>query len=112
MMLGLMAFATVLGATPATGVFAADPASFNNSTASTVSGTNSETFTAGSDASQKQVGKETDQVLGGCNSLSSYRDKVTERFCICYKVKQRTDQGATGAYRRCNKERLPCRCKG
>lgn len=37
MMLGLMACATVLGATPATGVFAADPASFNNSTASTVS---------------------------------------------------------------------------
>lgn len=54
MMLGLMACATVLGATPATGVFAADPASFNNSTASTVSGANGETFTPGSDASQSQ----------------------------------------------------------
>lgn len=75
MMLGLMAFATVLGATPATGVFAADPASFNNSTASTVSGTNSETFTAGSDASQGQVGKETDQVLGGATASAPTETK-------------------------------------
>ena len=70
MMLGLMACATVLGATPATGVFAADPASFNNSTASTVSGANGETFTPGSDASQSQVGKETVQTLGGAKSSS------------------------------------------
>lgn len=68
MMLGLMACATVLGATPATGVFAADPASFNNSTASTVSGANGETFTPGSDASQSQVGKETVQTLGGAKA--------------------------------------------
>lgn len=65
-MLGLMTVATILGATPAASVFAADtPTSFNNSTASSVSGTNNETFTAGSDVSQGQVGKETDQVLGG-----------------------------------------------
>ena len=59
----LIAAATLTGT--AAPVFAADPTSLNNSTASTVSGTHNETFTAGSDASQNQVGKETDQVLGG-----------------------------------------------
>jgi hypothetical protein len=75
MMLGLMACATVLGATPATGVFAADPASFNNSTASTVSGANGETFTPGSDASQRQVGKETVQTLGGATASAPTESK-------------------------------------
>ena len=75
MMLGLMACATVLGATPATGVFAADPASFNNSTASTVSGANGETFTPGSDASQSQVGKETVQTLGGATASAPTESK-------------------------------------
>lgn len=84
-------FALIVAATltgTAAPVFAADPTSFNNSTASTVSGANNETFTAGSDASQNYVGKETDQTLGGSNNFSSYRDKVTERLCICNKVKQ------------------------
>ena len=49
-------------------VFAADPTSFNNSTASTVSGTSNETFTAGSDASQNQVGKEASVTFGGTTS--------------------------------------------
>lgn len=56
-------------------VFAADPTSFNNSTASTVSGTHNETFTAGSDASQNQVGKETDQVLGGATASNPTETK-------------------------------------
>lgn len=64
----LIAAATLTGT--AAPVFAADPTSFNNSTASTVSGTHNETFTAGSDASQNQVGKETDQVLGGATAGS------------------------------------------
>lgn len=42
----LIAAATLTGT--AAPVFAADPTSFNNSTASTVSGANNETFTAGS----------------------------------------------------------------
>lgn len=56
-------------------VFAADPVSFNNSTASIVSGANNETFTAGSDASQSQVGKETDQTLGGATASNPTETK-------------------------------------
>lgn len=59
----LIAAATLTGT--AAPVFAANPTSFNNSTASTVSGTNNETFSAGEDASQNKRGEETDQVLGG-----------------------------------------------
>lgn len=62
----LIAAATLTGT--AAPVFAADPASFNNSTTSTVSGTNNETFTAGSDASQNQVGKEGSVTFGGTTS--------------------------------------------
>lgn len=69
----LIAAATLTGT--AAPVFAADPTSFNNSTASTVSGTHNETFTAGSDASQNQVGKETDQVLGGATASNPTETK-------------------------------------
>lgn len=69
----LIAAATLTGTVAP--VFAADPVSFNNSTASTVSGTNSETFTAGSDASQNQVGKETDQTLGGATTSAPTETK-------------------------------------
>lgn len=69
----LIAAATLTGT--AAPVFAADPTSFNNSTASTVSGTNGETFTAGSDASQNQVGKETDQVLGSATASNPTESK-------------------------------------
>lgn len=69
----LIAAATLTGT--AAPVFAADPTSFNNSTASTVSGTHNETFTAGSDASQNQVGKETDQVLGGATASNPTEKK-------------------------------------
>lgn len=62
----LIAAATLTGT--AAPVFAADPTSFNDSTASTVSGTNNETFTAGSDASQGQVGKEGSVTFGGTTS--------------------------------------------
>lgn len=106
----LIAAATLTGT--AAPVFAADPTSFNNSTASTVSGTHNETFTAGSDASQNQVGKETDQVLGGATASNPTETKSQNVFCICNKVKQRTAQGTTGAYWKCNKECLSCRCKG
>lgn len=69
----LITAATLTGT--AAPVFAANPTSFNNSTASTVSGTNNETFTAGSDASQNQVGKETDQTLGGATTSAPTETK-------------------------------------
>ena len=62
--LGLIAAATVMSGS--TGVLAADPTSFNNSTSSSVSSSN--VFTAGSDTSQGKTGSMTDKSMGGTTS--------------------------------------------
>lgn len=62
--LGLIAAATVMSGS--TGVLAADPTSFNNSTSSSVSSSN--VFTAGSDTSQGKTGSMTDKSIGGTTS--------------------------------------------